>query len=136
MPLILLRHASAGDRAEWDGDDRERPLDERGRKRARVLVAKLQPFPIDEIHTSPYVRCVQTVEPIASARDLEPRLRGELTEERQGFDGAGLLHELAGTNALVCGHGGLERALPDPPPKWRKGAALVLDERLRVVELL
>jgi phosphohistidine phosphatase SixA len=135
MPLILVRHASAGDRDEWHDDDRERPLDERGRRQAIELVARLGRYRIDQIHTSPYRRCVQTVEPLAAARELEPVLRQELTEEEQSSAGAALLRELAGHDAVVCGHGGLERALEDPP-KWRKGAVFVLDEGLRVVDQL
>ena len=34
MPLLLVRHAWAGDRNKWEGDDRVRPLDERGRSDA------------------------------------------------------------------------------------------------------
>ncbi len=135
MPLILLRHASAGDRDEWEADDRDRPLDERGLDQARALVSLLAPYWIEEILTSPYVRCVQTVEPLAEARGLAPVQRGELSEERQAVDGAALLREVAVRDVLVCGHGGLEQALPDPP-RWRKGAAFVLDGELRVVEKL
>jgi 8-oxo-(d)GTP phosphatase len=135
MPLILLRHAWAGSRDEWDADDRDRPLDGRGRDQARRIVALLAGHRIDEIHTSPYLRCVQTVEPLAAARDLELRLRGELSEERQAAEGGRLLAGLAGHDALVCGHGGLEQWLPDPP-KWKKGAALVLDEELAVTGAL
>jgi 8-oxo-(d)GTP phosphatase len=133
MPLILVRHGSAGDRDEWDADDRERPLDKRGRRQARELVSRLAAYRIGEIHTSPYLRCVQTVEPLAAARDLEPRLRAELSEERQGRDGDALLRELADRDAVVCGHGGLDSALQGAP-KWRKGAAFVLDRDLRLVE--
>jgi len=133
MPLILVRHGSAGDRDEWNADDRERPLDKRGRRQARELVSRLAAYRVDEIHTSPYLRCVQTVEPLAAARDLELRLRAELSEEGQGRDGDALLRELADRGAVVCGHGGLDNALRGAP-KWRKGSAFVLDRDLRVVE--
>ncbi len=133
MPLILVRHASAGDRDEWDGDDRERPLDDRGHQQADELVRRLGAYRVDEIHTSPYLRCVQTVEPLAAARDLELRLCAELSEEQQGRDGEALLRELAERDAVVCGHGGLDGAVLRAP-KWRKGAAFVLDRDLRLVE--
>ena len=134
MPLVLVRHASAGDRDNWVGDDRDRPLDERGRRQALELVDRLASFGIEEIHTSPYLRCVQTVEPLAAARDLAFRLRGELSEEWQARDGEALLRELAvaDRDVVVCGHGGLEQTLVDPP-KWRKGSAFVVDPGLRVV---
>jgi 8-oxo-dGTP diphosphatase len=133
MPLILVRHGSAGDRDEWDADDRERPLDKRGRRQAQELVSRLAAYRITEIHASPYHRCVQTVEPLAAAHDLELHLRPELSEERQGSDGDALLRELADRDAVVCGHGGLDSVLQGAP-KWRKGAAFVVDRDLRFVE--
>ena len=132
MPLLLVRHAWAGKRSEWEGDDSKRPLDARGELQARDLIERLAAYAIEEIHTSPYTRCVQTVEPLAAARGLEPILRDELGEDRQWRDGAALVGELAGRDVVVCGHGGLEAALVDPP-KWRKGAAFVVDQDLRVV---
>jgi phosphohistidine phosphatase SixA len=132
MPLILVRHAWAGKRGTWD-DDSERPLDERGEQQAQELVERLASYPIDEILTSPFTRCVQTVVPLAAARGLEPILRHELGEEQQWRDGAALVRALAGRDVVVCGHGGLEAALVDPP-KWRKSAAFVVDGELRIVE--
>ena len=83
MPLLLVRHGSAGSRSEWEGDDRDRGLDERGVDQARRLVQELADLPIDRILTSPYRRCVQTVEPLAAARTLVPELCPELGEDRQ-----------------------------------------------------
>jgi broad specificity phosphatase PhoE len=103
VPLLLVRHASAGDRDEWDGPDGARPLDERGRAQAAALVAALR--------------------------------RYALGEDRQGSDGATLVRELAGGNVVVCGHGGLERALGDFP-RWRKAATFVLGPRLELLEVL
>ncbi len=136
MPLLLVRHASAGDRAAWEGPDDARPLDERGRAQAHALVAALRDLPVDEIHTSPALRCTQTVAPLAAARGLEPLVRPELGEERQETDGAELVRALAGRDVVVCGHGGLEQAALGDPPRWKKGATFVVDERLRVVRVL
>lgn len=133
MPLVLLRHASAGSRETWVGDDRERPLDDRGVRQARDLVALLADLPLTRIVTSPYRRCVQTVEPLAAARNLEVELRDELGEERQFDDGIVLVRRLAEVDAVVCGHGGLESALRDAP-RWKKGAAFVADPDLQVLE--
>lgn len=134
MPLLLVRHARAGERDEWEGDDRLRPLDERGRRQAADLVEALARFPVEAILTSPYLRCVETVAPLAAARGLQPELRGELGEE-QMTAGAALVRSLAGRDVVVCGHGGLESVVHEPP-KWQKGATLVVDDRLRVVEKL
>lgn len=123
--MILLRHAWAGDRGEWEGDDRDRPLDDRGRAQARELVEELASFTIARILSSPYVRCVQTVEPLARARGLEIEERVELGEEQQDDEGAQLVGTLVHTDALVCGHGGLEHAAPGAP-RLEKGAFFVV----------
>ena len=62
--LLVIRHGRAGDSSEWEGDDRLRPLDKRGRRQAGALVESLAPFAIARILSSPYDRCVQTVEPL------------------------------------------------------------------------
>jgi 8-oxo-(d)GTP phosphatase len=132
MPLLLVRHAWAGDRDGWEGDDRARPLDKRGRRQAEELVARLQPYPIEAILSSPARRCVETVEPLALARGLELEVRHELSEDLQGTEGGALVRSLAGRDVVVCGHGGLELALPEAP-KWKKGAVLVVGPALDVL---
>jgi len=135
MPLLLVRHASAGDRAKWVGDDRKRPLDKRGRKRAQELVEELAPYPIEAILSSRARRCVETVEPLARASGLEIELREQLSEELQGTEGVALVRSLAGRDVAVCGHGGLEHALPDPPA-FKKGAVLVVGPGLELLDVL
>jgi 8-oxo-dGTP pyrophosphatase MutT (NUDIX family)/phosphohistidine phosphatase SixA len=65
--VLLVRHAQAGSRAEWTGDDRIRPLDDRGRRQAEGLVRLLSRFEVVDIVSADFVRCVQTVEPLADA---------------------------------------------------------------------
>jgi phosphohistidine phosphatase SixA len=100
-----------------------------------MLVEGLAAYQVDQILTSPYRRCVETVEALAAARGLEPELRDELGESEQAIHGAALLRAVAGRDVVLCGHGGLEAALIDPP-KWRKGFTFVVDARLCVVEVL
>jgi 8-oxo-dGTP diphosphatase len=130
--MLLVRHASAGDREQWSGDDRERPLDERGRAQALDLVERLQGSPIERILTSPARRCIETVEPLARSRSLELEVRPELGEDRQAGDGAALVRSLASRDVVLCGHGGLERAVLDAPT-WKKGAVLVVGPGLEVL---
>ena len=135
MPLLLVRHARAGERSEWQGDDRERPLDRTGIAQAQELVALLESLPVTAVYSSPYRRCVETVEPLASSRTLPIELRDELGEEQQATAGIELVRSLAGRDVVVCGHGGLETALVDPP-KWRKGSTFVVGENLSVATVL
>src|SRR5439155_1800023 len=78
--LALVRHADAGSRHDWDGDDAERPLTRRGRRQASRLVELLAPYPVSRIVSSRAARCVQTVEPLAAARRLSIEAVDELFE--------------------------------------------------------
>jgi len=69
MPY-LVRHAHAGDKRAWAGPDRLRPLSEPGRREANGLLTQLGDDPITRILSSPTVRCLQTVEPLARRRGL------------------------------------------------------------------
>lgn len=68
--LVVIRHAEAGDRTRWHQDDRLRPLTGEGVRQAEGLVEMLSAIDLSEIRSSPYVRCRQTVEPLALARSL------------------------------------------------------------------
>lgn len=130
MALLLVRHASAGKREEWAGDDDERPLDDRGREQAAHLPEVLARFPVERIYSSPATRCLQTVAPLAAARGLAVEARTELSDAQMKA-GFALVRSLAGQDVVVCGHGGLEVVVPGAP-RWRKGATLVLDDSLHV----
>ena len=57
--------------------------------------------------------------------------RHELEDDGDGT----LVRSLAGAPVVVCGHGGLETALGYDVP-WKKGAVLVLDDALQIVDRL
>ena len=65
--VLMVRHASAGNRADWVGDDRLRPLDAKGRRQAEGLVTLLAPWAIGEIVSADFARCVETVQPLGEA---------------------------------------------------------------------
>ena len=83
--VLLVRHACAGSRSEWEGDDKERPLDETGWEQAQDLVRLLSRFEVQNIVSADYLRCVQTVEPLSDALGL-PIKTEELFSEA-GFPG-------------------------------------------------
>jgi 8-oxo-(d)GTP phosphatase len=134
VPLLVIRHARAGHRDDWKGDDRRRPLDDRGWRQAQELVEQLAAFPISRILSSPYDRCVQTVALLAAQRDLPIEQRDELGEERQHHEGTALVRSLIDQPAAVCVHGGLSDAAFGE--RLKKGETLVVDERGDVVERL
>ena len=129
MTSVLLRHASAGDRHDFEHDDHLRPLDARGRRQSDELVELLRPFGVRRILSSPYVRCVQTVEPLAAALGLEVELDDRL-EEGEGGAAAELLRE---DGVVCCTHGDIVEALVGRGLK--KGAAFVLEDGEVVREL-
>ena len=129
MTLVLVRHGSAGDRMLWVGDDRLRPLDKKGRKQAKRLPDLLEGIAIRRIVSSPYVRCVQTVEPLAEARRLAVEEAPELAEARAWLEGPGLLAGLLAEDAVACVHGGTENALGFQD-RFKKGAVWLFEDTL------
>ena len=89
--IYVVRHAKAGSRGHWTGDDRQRPLSKKGIKQADALIEILQPFPITAVYSSPFLRCVQTVEPLARALKLPVKQTPSLAEG----------HGLAGAVELI-----------------------------------
>ena len=127
--LLLVRHASAGDRKSWRSDDRLRPLDARGARQAERLVEVLGGRRIDRILSSPFVRCVQTVEPLAWRCGLAVEEREELVEGA-GLDAfLDLARELGA--AAVSVHGDLVEELLGEPR--RKGSTTLLGENLEPI---
>ena len=111
--LYVIRHAKAGIRAAWSGPDEERPLTRRGRKQARRLVERFQGLDIQRILSSPFVRCMQTVEPLAEARGLPVEVAAQV---REGASVDELLRGLATFGdrpTVVCGHGTEIRSMID-----------------------
>ena len=111
MSLLVVRHADALSRHGWRPDDRLRPLSEKGFAQAQRLVDLLADHRIELIVSSPAVRCVQTVEPLAAARGLA------VVEDTALGEGMPLtpVRRLAGDldRAVLCSHGDLIPALVD-----------------------
>ena len=137
MPLILVRHAVAESRRDWDEPDLVRPLDERGRQQADSLVEQLAPYPVERVLSSPYLRCTQTVAPLASKLGLALEERDELAEG-MARDAVELVRSLRGVTAVLCSHGDvIPRVLQTlvvedgldigDDPRWQKGSSWVLD---------
>jgi 8-oxo-(d)GTP phosphatase len=106
-PVHFVRHAKAGDRAAWTEDDRLRPLSKKGRRQAEALVEMFRGEEIARVISSPYVRCEQTVRPLALDRGLALETDERLAEGAPFADLLTLLAEIAGVATVLCGHGDL-----------------------------
>ena len=107
--LIILRHTKSLERGDWDEADSHRTLDETGFDQAQLLIKHLAPFAIDELYTSDYTRCVQTVTPLAHARGLSITAVPSLNEESFELDPEKAISfanalKQDEKNILICSH--------------------------------
>jgi phosphohistidine phosphatase SixA len=136
VSLYLVRHAKAGSRHDWQGDDRLRPLSKNGWKQAEAIAARLAKRSPSAMYSSPFVRCRQTLEPLATALDLEIANDARLAEGGT-FEGAIALLTEVPDGAVLCSHGdvipetiaALQRRGCDIEghADWRKGSVWTLD---------
>jgi len=108
--VLLVRHASAGSRTRWEGDDRARPLDDIGWRQATELVRLLSRFEVETVVAADFVRCTQTVEPLADALGL--KVVAEAVFSEVGYSGhetdaVARIRELGASleTAVVCSQG-------------------------------
>jgi broad specificity phosphatase PhoE len=137
MPVLLTRHAHAGSRKSWKGDDRSRPLSDKGLRQALGLVEALDGWAVQRVLSSPYLRCVQTVEPLALELGVGVEVVDELAEGH-GPEALDLVRSLASDKVAACTHGDV---IPDvlvpladedrldlgPQPGQAKGSVWVLE---------
>jgi 8-oxo-(d)GTP phosphatase len=105
-PVYLVRHAKAGVRELWQGPDEERPLTRRGRRQAERLVERFHGLEIERIVSSPFSRCIQSVEPLARSRGLEVEIAEELAEGADPEGTIEFIRRLDPVPTVLCGHGG------------------------------
>lgn len=134
--IFLVRHAHAGSSASWHGPDDQRPLTDRGQLQAKRIAEALLAEGARSVVSSPYLRCVQTVSPLAAM------IGGEVEESPDLAEGAGgeraarmVANAAAGT--VFCSHGdvlhelvGYLAAMGAPVRtalQFEKGAVLRLD---------
>lgn len=105
----LVRHAHAGSRRAWEGDDVDRPLSARGRHQAAHITDLLAGTPVAAIVSSPAVRCTGTVAPLGEALGLEVVTDPALGEGAEPHEAAsallGLLDGAPVGDVVACSHG-------------------------------
>jgi 8-oxo-dGTP pyrophosphatase MutT (NUDIX family)/phosphohistidine phosphatase SixA len=138
----LVRHAHAGKRSEYDGNDALRPIDEQGRAEAETLGVVVSFVAPQRLFAATPLRCKQTLEPLAARLRLpivadsafaEPADADEVPARAKA--GAARLTELRdGPRAAVCSQGKVIPSLlalldgaEDPEPyKTPKGTGWIL----------
>jgi 8-oxo-(d)GTP phosphatase len=140
MLVLLVRHGHAGTKRQSVGEDSLRPLNEQGFAEAQALVDLVAPYAPERIISSPFLRCVQSVSPLAEATGITVRRSPSLTPESGAA--ASVLALNVGTPAtgavVLCTHGEVIHYLqsrfgPDGPPNFNaeapreKGSVWILE---------
>ena len=136
--VYVVRHAKAGERRVWDDDDALRPLSKHGWRQAEAIGKRLAGKGATELYSSPYVRCVQTLEPLAAQLGTTVRQDDRLAEA-QPFEGMLEMMAEVANGAVLCSHGDLipetiqafvRRGMElQSPPDWRKATVWVLKRK-------
>ena len=134
--LIVVRHAEAGSKGSWGGPDLHRALSPEGHNQAEGLVVRLDDYPVERILSSPAVRCLQTVEPLARERLLQVEEVAALGVDADAARVESLFVDPEAANVVLCTHGELigrlfARLVPaglavEDPLLWPKGSAWLL----------
>jgi broad specificity phosphatase PhoE len=122
--ILLVRHGHAGSKAAWDGDDDVRPLNERGLAEAKALVDVVERFAPTRIVSSPLLRCVQTVEPLAGRLAIPVEVSERLVPGARKRVRAFLREIATDTTSpvAVCTHGEVIQVVQTAFPKRVSGA--------------
>jgi 8-oxo-(d)GTP phosphatase len=118
--VLVVRHATAGSKSRFSGDDAKRPLDKRGRAQAEALVPQLLAFGASAVYAADRVRCHQTVEPLAEELGTEVHNEPTLTEESYAKNpkrGRQRVLDIAGHDGtpVICTQG---KVIPDLIEWW------------------
>ncbi len=114
VPIYVMRHAKAGERASWGEPDELRPLSKTGRKQAVAIATTFAGVGLTGLLTSPTLRCTQSLEPLADGLGLEIMVAPELEEGRGPGGIEAWVHALAADGpAMLCTHGDVVHALID-----------------------
>lgn len=117
--VLLIRHAKAGNRESWTGEDRLRPIDRAGAKQARRIAEIVPCWHPDRIGSADLLRCTQTVVPLAETLALPVETEPTMSEEAYAADpvaAVARVRELAavgGTSAISSQGGAIPGIIAD-----------------------
>jgi 8-oxo-dGTP diphosphatase len=115
MAIHLVRHAKAGSRPSWHQPDDLRPLSDAGLVQAMAIADRLVDRDVATVLSSRYVRCIQTVQPLADKLGLPVTTHPALAEEASITDAWAVLEDAAaaGRDTVLCSHGNVLGSLLD-----------------------
>jgi phosphohistidine phosphatase SixA len=105
VTIYVVRHGKAGSRSAWTESDVLRPLTKPGRRQADAIADALSGVAVTTILSSPYVRCRQTVEPLAERIRLPVDLSESLEEGAPLVETLALFDKIGDGTAVLCTHG-------------------------------
>lgn len=79
--VIIVRHSKAEARKHWNGTDANRPITPRGASASFALNQELACYNPSQLFSSPWLRCMETIEPYAWHTNLPVIPVPELTED-------------------------------------------------------
>jgi 8-oxo-dGTP diphosphatase len=134
--LYVVRHADAGSRRAGPARDEDRELNDRGWRQAKGLATELGGERITRLVASPYLRCVQTLEPLGAALGIPVETDDRLAEGAGARGALAVAAEVRGRGAVLCSHGDVIPDLLDHllargtklkgELKWQKASTWVL----------
>jgi 8-oxo-dGTP diphosphatase len=139
MTVFLVRHADAKSRANWPHPDETRPLTRKGLAQADGIVELLRAHPVRRVLSSPAIRCIETVAPLASKLGLDVEESHVLFEGSDAAKTFELVRAAArgDGDVVLCTHGDL---IPEllrivsrdgvnlvDAPRWPKGSTWVIE---------
>ena len=138
MTVYMVRHADAKSRSSWAGADKLRPLSTKGQRQADALPSLLADGDVRRIISSPAVRCIDTLRPLADKHGIKVLVEPALFEGADGKEALAIVLDAARKkgDSVLCTHGDL---VPDVlrrlarhglvvhgGPRWPKGSTWVL----------
>jgi 8-oxo-dGTP diphosphatase len=137
VTIYLVRHGHAGSSKHWVGRDELRPLSAKGVAQADGIAVTLADVGLTHLYTSPFTRCVQTMEPLAQKVQLALEPHPALAEGAPVALSLALLHAHLDDTVALCTHGdvldnvldalGQQGVTIDGDLETRKGAWWVID---------
>jgi len=104
VSIYLVRHARAGKRREWHDEDSLRNLEPDGVRQAVAIASRLSERGPVALISSPFARCIETLEPLSLRSGLPITTDDRLAEGADPIACAQWIDDVA-DGTVLCSHG-------------------------------